>query len=82
MTTRVEIPFPPPRAPELGGRIEPPMVAIEPRWEYKEVMRNLHEAGLLSETELNTLGAEHWELAGVVTAGDLVHFYFKRARPL
>jgi hypothetical protein len=81
MTTRVEIPFPPPRPPVPSGRIEPPMVSIEPRWEYKEVARNLHEEGLLSEAELNTLGAEHWELAGVVTAGHLVHFYFKRGRP-
>jgi hypothetical protein len=37
-------------------------------------------AGLMSEAELDTLGAEHWELAGIAQAGALVHFYFKRER--
>jgi hypothetical protein len=59
--------------------MEVPMVSVEPRWEYKEVVRNLDQEGLFSEAELNALGAEHWELAGVVNADRLVHFYFKRA---
>jgi hypothetical protein len=34
----------------------------------------------MSTDELDTLGGEHWELAGVVAAADGVHFYFKRER--
>jgi hypothetical protein len=34
----------------------------------------------MSADELDALGAEHWELAGVVAASDGVHFYFKRER--
>jgi hypothetical protein len=54
-------------------------VAVEPRWEYQAVVREI-TTGLLSEAELNQLGAEHWELVGVVPAGAQVHFYFKRER--
>jgi hypothetical protein len=79
MTSRIEIPFPPPRS-SPPGRVDPPMVAVEPRWEYQEVVRSLKEQGPLTQPELNALGDEHWELAGVVTAGERVHFYFKRAR--
>jgi hypothetical protein len=77
--TALEIPIPPgwPRTPE--PRIDPPRVAVEPRWEYQAVVREI-TAGLLSEAELNRYGAEHWELVGVVPAGTQVHFYFKRER--
>jgi hypothetical protein len=34
--------------------------------------------GMMSEAELNALGAQRWELVGVVSAGIRVHFYFKR----
>ena len=78
MTATLEIPFPPHHLPEGGGRIEPPLVTVEPRWEYREVIREA--ADLLSEGELNALGDERWELAGVAQAGDRVHFYLKRAR--
>jgi hypothetical protein len=54
-------------------------VAVEPLWEYKEVVREV-TSGLLSEAELNALGAAHWELTGIVPAGTQVHFYFKRER--
>jgi hypothetical protein len=59
--------------------MKPPLVPVEPRWEYREVLR---EAGtdLLSEVELNALGSEGWELTGIVPGGDRVHFYFKRER--
>ena len=79
MTSRIEFPFPPPRS-SPASRVDPPMVAVEPRWEYKEVVRSLSEQGPLAESELNALGDEHWELAGVVTTGERMHFYFKRAR--
>jgi hypothetical protein len=31
MNTRIEIPFPPPQLPAPGGRMEVPMVPVEPR---------------------------------------------------
>jgi hypothetical protein len=55
------------------------MIPVDPRWEYRETVRD-PSTGLMSTAELNALGAEHWELAGVVPAGDGVHFYFKRER--
>jgi hypothetical protein len=80
MSFRVEIPFPP-RPNELSGsRIEPPWVPVEPRWEYKELTRNLDDDVLPTEAELNALGIDHWELAGVVREERRVHFYFKRER--
>jgi hypothetical protein len=60
--------------------VEPPWVPIEPRWEYKDVVRNLETDGPPSETELNALGRDHWELTGVLSEGVRAHFYFKRER--
>jgi hypothetical protein len=79
VNTSLEVPFRPgwPTPPE--GHIEPPFVSLEPRWEYKEVVREVATV-LLSEAELNALGDERWELTGVVPAGAHVHFYFKRER--
>jgi hypothetical protein len=51
---------------------------MEPRWEYKELVRDLDREALPSEADLNALGAQHWELAGVMRDGQRVHFYFKR----
>ena len=84
MNTGLEIPPRPPGSPvpppvPHGSRLDTPMVPVEPRWEYREVVRAIG-AGLMSTAELDALGAEHWELAGVVSAGDQVHFYFKRER--
>jgi hypothetical protein len=80
MFSRIEVPFPPRPAEPRGARIEPPWVPIEPHWEYKELARDLESEGLPSEAELNALGTEHWELAGVVRNRRQVHFYFKRER--
>ena len=77
MTARFEIPFPPLRQPDPTARVEPPFVPIDPRWEYKTLVRKAGEE-LPSEAELNALGAEHWEMAGVASAGGQVTFYFKR----
>jgi hypothetical protein len=81
MPATLEIPFPPrpAPAPPSGIPIEPPLVWVEPRWEYRDVVRHLVDQGPLSESELNALGAEHWELTGVVPMGEAVHYYFKRA---
>jgi arginase len=80
MSARVEIPIPPRPAESRARTMAAPWVPVEPRWEYKEVIRDIETEGLPTETELNALGGEHWELAGVVPAGDRVHFYFKRER--
>ena len=79
MTAGLEIPFPLPRPPGPEPRLEPPHVSVEPRWEYQEIVRDA-AGGLLSEAELDALGAECWELAGIAPAGTRVHFYFKRER--
>ena len=80
MHGRVEVPFPTRPGEPRGGRVEPPWVPVAPRWEYKELVREVEAGPLPSEAELNALGDEHWELAGVVTDGPRIHFYFKRER--
>ena len=59
---------------------QPPMVYVHERqkWEYHVVVRNPSEGELLSQRELNELGTNGWELTGVITLSDKVHFYFKR----
>jgi hypothetical protein len=79
VNTSLEVPFRPGWPAPHESHIEPPFVPLEPRWEYKELVREV-AAGLLSEAELNALGAEHWELTGVIAAGAQAHFYFKRER--
>ena len=56
-------------------------MAVEPRWEYKTVVREV-TSGPMSETELNELGAAHWELVGIVEGSTRIHFYFKREQGL
>jgi hypothetical protein len=80
VSTRIEIPFPPHHSELPAARMEPPWVPVEPRWEYKQVVRDLAIEQVLSEAELNTLGDEHWELAGIVREDHRTHFYFKRER--
>jgi hypothetical protein len=60
--------------------VDPPTVSIEPRWEYKELVRDADSADLPTEAELNQLGTDGWELAATVREGLRVHFYFKRER--
>jgi hypothetical protein len=55
-------------------------VPIESRWEYRDLVRDLDSSELPSEAELNVLGTDGWELAGTVSQGRRVHFYFKRER--
>ena len=76
----IEIPVPPRPEDSRNPRVDPPWVSIDPRWEYKELVRDPKTDGLPTEAELNELGEEHWELAGVVREEDRVHFYFKRER--
>ena len=78
MKSTLEIPFPPGHREPYTRRLEPPLVPVEPRWEYREVIREAPD--LVSEAELNALGAEGWELTGVAPAGHYVHYYLKRER--
>lgn len=72
-------PFPPqqPRIPQAQS----PMVYVyeKQQWEYKVVVKTAAEE-LLSEQELNELGASGWELVGVLALSGRVQFYFKRVR--
>jgi hypothetical protein len=79
MPTTLEVPFPPRQQPERETRVDPLFVPVDPRWEYKAVVRAAGEE-LPSEADLNALGADHWELAGVASIRSRVHFYFKRER--
>jgi hypothetical protein len=47
-------------------------------WEYKQLIRNLRTEQAPSQDELNALGADGWELAGVFADLPFVYFYFKR----
>jgi hypothetical protein len=80
MSPNTEIPFPPKPTEPRGGHVAPPWVPVTPRWEYKEIIRSLDVEGLPGEADLNALGSEGWELAGVAGEARRVHFYFKRER--
>jgi hypothetical protein len=59
-----------------------PMVYVKEKtvWEYKLLSRNLAKEETPSEEELNKLGKEGWELAGIFTDSPFVRFYFKRLK--
>ena len=73
-------PFPPrpvyPPLPEV--HVRPPMVFVQPAWEYRQVTRAPDTQGALTEAELNELGAAGWELVGTLAEPAALHFYFKR----
>jgi hypothetical protein len=49
-------------------------------WQYKLLIRNLGKEEAPSEEELNKVGKEGWDLAGIVTNHPFVYFYFKRLK--
>jgi hypothetical protein len=63
-----------------SGLVPSPIVYVDenPAWEYKQLVRNLAKEKAPSEDELNALGADGWELAGIFTDSPFVYFYFKR----
>jgi hypothetical protein len=67
--------------PEARG-FRPPMVYVYEgtAWEYKRLSRDLTQEGLPIDEEMNALGGDGWELVGVVSHPNGVHFYFKRLR--
>ena len=60
--------------------VQPPVVYVTEKttWEYKHVSRSLSEGKAPTGEELNKLGKEGWELAGVFEESGTAHFYFKR----
>ena len=76
-SSHMQEPEPPPPAPADSA---PPMVYVyEPlQWEYRRIARSAREQGPLSEQELNALGVEGWELAGIASLPGETYFYFKR----
>jgi hypothetical protein len=49
------------------------------RWEYRRLDRS-GSSQLLSEDQLDAMGVDSWELAGVVSDFSGTHYYFKRGR--
>ena len=67
----------PPQPPEPSvPQLHAPMVYVyeKQQWEYRII------AHTMTEDELNTQGAEGWELVGVVALPTTTQFYFKRTR--
>ena len=58
----------------------PPTVYVrEPlRWEYKQLVCRLEDEGAPSSEQLDPLGADGWELTGILCNPPMAHFYFKR----
>lgn len=70
----------PPHEPKQPEPVRPPMIYVEKslKWEYKQIVRDLEKEQPLDESELNALGEEGWELAGVAQHPPRTYFYFKR----
>jgi hypothetical protein len=51
----------------------------QPKWEYKTVLKGAGDAPL-TEQDLDSMGAEGWELVGVVRLLRTVQLFFKRSR--
>ena len=73
---------PAPPSPADAPPVPPMLVYVKEKstWEYKLITRNLSKEEAPTEEELNGLGADGWELAGVFGDSPLAYFYFKRAR--
>lgn len=59
---------------------EPRMVYVHEslRWEYKQIVFRLDAGGVPSCDELDSLGAEGWELAATLSNPPMAYLYFKR----
>ncbi len=82
------LPDMPPLTPTSPERVPPLLpgasmlvyVKEKAKWEYKVLVRNLGKEQAPDEIELNALGVDGWELAGVASDSPLIYFYFKRSR--
>ena len=68
----------PPQTPQPATpQPHTPMVCVYERqqWEYRVIVQSA-----MTQDELNALGADGWELAGVLALPEATNFYFKRVR--
>jgi hypothetical protein len=67
---------------QSGAGFITPIVYVKDKtiWQYKLLTRNLAKEAAPIEEELNQVGKEGWELAGIVTDHPFVYFYFKRLK--
>jgi hypothetical protein len=75
-------PHPSPLQPQpRRSPAESPMVYVyeQPKWEYKIVLKSAEDTPL-TEQDLNSMGADGWELVGVVRLSRTVQLFFKRSR--
>ena len=73
------VPYPTaPPVPERGAPLPLPIVYEMPVWTYKHVSLALGDVARFCDAELEALGAEGWELTGVLTEGATAHLFFKR----
>ena len=68
---------PPPGMPTV--HVTPPLVYVEPTFEYRQLSRDITGGPPLTDAELDELGKAGWELVSTVSDGRTAHFYFKRA---
>ena len=66
----------------IGPASAPPIVYVTEKtvWEYKQVVRNLSQNDIPTESELNEWGKDGWELVTVLNKGGLLYLYFKRVK--
>jgi len=64
------------------GKPTPPVPVVYVRDEatvvYKVLERDLNTEAAPTEDELNALGAEGWQIAGMITVGDQLLFYLQK----
>jgi hypothetical protein len=58
-----------------------PLIHVAPTWEYQHVERPVAELSRFADSELNALGAQGWELVGLVPEGAAIHILLKRLAP-
>jgi len=70
-----------PSEPQRIGPLQTPLIYVKEKilWEYKQIVRDLEKESAPDEAELNNLGAEGWEMSGILTIPPHVYFYFKRS---
>lgn len=66
--------------PSQSLSVQPPIIYVDAKtvWEHKRLVRNLAKEDAPTEEELNAIGADGWELAGIFSDSPFVYFYFKR----
>ena len=70
-----------PQEPQHPKAQQPTVFVYEKQdWEYRVVTKKPAGEAVLIEGELNALGKDGWELVGIVSLSEAVHFYLKRVR--